>query len=151
MVLDCCMNGFDGTLMSSINAMPWFHRHFGTSMEGSGTSLLFSIYSIGNLVGAVFAAPISDVFGRRMGMFVGSLIITIGAILEAVGSNIQLFMGGRFLIGLGVSLTNSAAPVYLVEVAFPQWRGLFGGLYNVVGYYTGALGMSIVGIHSAVQ
>ncbi|KAJ5462038.1 uncharacterized protein N7458_003590 [Penicillium daleae] len=139
MVLDCCMNGFDGTLMSSINAMPWFHRHFGTSMEGSGTGLLFSIYSIGNLVGAVFAAPISDVFGRRMGMFVGSLIITIGAILEAVGSNIQLFMGGRFLIGLGVSLTNSAAPVYLVEVAFPQWRGLFGGLYNVVGYYTGAL------------
>lgn len=133
------MNGFDGTLMSSVNAMPEFHKHFGTSMEGSGTGLLFSIYSFGNLVGAAFAAPISDILGRRVGMFSGSSFIVIGAILEAVGSNVQLFMGGRFLIGLGVSITNTAAPVYLVEVAFPQWRGLFGGLYNVVGYYSGAI------------
>ncbi|KAJ5665445.1 general substrate transporter [Penicillium maclennaniae] len=137
--LDCCMNGFDGTLMSSINAMPNFHKHFGTSMEGSGTGLLFSIYSFGNLVGAAFASPISDILGRRIGMFSGSAFIVIGTILEAVASNVQLFMGGRFLIGLGVSISNTAAPVYLVEVAFPQWRGLFGGLYNVVGYYTGAI------------
>jgi MFS family permease len=67
-----------------------------------------------------------------------------GDILEAVAGNVQLFMGGRFLIGLGVSFTNSAPPVYLVEVAFPQWRGLFGGLYYVFGYYTEAIGAKIL-------
>ncbi|KAF9892798.1 hypothetical protein FE257_000387 [Aspergillus nanangensis] len=137
--LYCCMNGFDGTLMSSINAMDSFHDQFGTSMQGSGTGILFSIYAIGNLAGAVVAAPASDTFGRRFGMFLGSGIIVVGTILEAAASEVRLFIGGRFLIGLGISLTNTAAPIYLVEVALPQWRGTFGGLYNVVGYYTGAL------------
>ncbi|KAL4897568.1 putative transporter [Aspergillus ambiguus] len=137
--LNCCMNGFDGTLMSSINAMDAFHDHFGTSMQGSGTGLLFSIYAVGNLVGAFFAAPASDTFGRRFGMFIGSLIIIIGTILEASANQVSQFIGGRFLIGLGISLCNTAAPIYLVEVALPQWRGTFGGLYNVAGYYIGAL------------
>jgi MFS family permease len=133
------MNGFDGSLMSSINAMPQFHGEFGTEMEGSGTGLLFSIYSVGNLVGAAVAAPASDTYGRRFGMFIGSLFIVIGAVLEAAASDVQQFMGGRFLIGFGISLGNTAAPVYLVEIAFPHWRGTFGGLYNVVGYYIGAI------------
>lgn len=134
------MNGYDGTLMSSINAMDTFHDHFGTQMQGSGTGLLFSIYAIGNLVGAVFAAPASDTFGRRFGMSIGSLVIIVGTIIEAAASREAQFIGGRFLIGMGISLTNTAAPIYLVEVVLPQWRGIFGGLYNVVGYYTGALG-----------
>ncbi|KAH8426655.1 sugar porter family MFS transporter [Aspergillus melleus] len=137
--LNCCMNGYDGTLTSSINAMDTFHDHFGTRMQGSGTGLLFSIYAIGNLVGAVFAAPASDTFGRRFGMSIGSLVIIVGTIIEATAPKVAQFIGGRFLIGVGISLTNTAAPIYLVEVVLPQWRGLFGGLYNVVGYYTGAL------------
>ncbi|KAL5361249.1 putative transporter [Aspergillus floccosus] len=137
--LNCCMNGFDGNLMSSLNAMDTFHDHFGTSMQGSGTGLLFSIYAVGNLVGAFFAAPAADTFGRRFGMFIGSFIIIVGTILEASANVVSQFIGGRFLIGLGISLCNTSAPIYLVEVALPQWRGTFGGLYNVVGYYSGAL------------
>jgi MFS family permease len=133
------MNGFDGTLMSSINAMPTFHEQFGTRMQGSGTGILFSIYAIGNLVGAAVAAPASDTFGRRFGMFIGSAVIIVGTILEASAPRVAQFIGGRFLIGMGISISNTAAPIYLVEVALPQWRGIFGGLYNVVGYYTGAL------------
>jgi MFS family permease len=49
-------------------------------------------------------------------------------------------MGGRFLIGFGISSATTAAPIYLVEMAFPSWRGVFGGFYNVVGYYIGAIG-----------
>ncbi|KAE8415098.1 general substrate transporter [Aspergillus pseudocaelatus] len=137
--LNCCMNGFDGTLMSSINAMPTFHEHFGTRMQGSGTGILFSIYAIGNLAGAVVAAPAADTFGRRFGMFTGSLIIIVGTILEASAPKVAQFIGGRFLIGMGISISNTSAPIYLVEIALPQWRGIFGGLYNVVGYYIGAL------------
>lgn len=136
------MNGFDGSLMSSLNAMDPFHKHFGIAMEGSGTGLVFAIYAAGNLVGAAMAAPASDILGRRFGMSLGSFFIIIGAVLEASAPNVAQFIGGRFLIGFGISLCNTAAPVYLVEMALPQWRGIFGGLYNVVGYYVGALGAS---------
>ncbi|GES57654.1 putative transporter [Aspergillus terreus] len=111
--------------------MDTFHGHFGTSLQGSGTGLLFSIYAVGNLVGAFFAAPAAEMFGRRLGMFIGSLIIIVGTILEASADVVRQFIGGRFLIGLGISLCNTSAPIYLVEVALPQWRGTFGGLYNV--------------------
>lgn len=139
-IRDCTMNGFDGTLMSSLNAMEPFHEHFGTRMDGAGTGILFAIYAVGNLAGALTAAPASDILGRRFGMCVGSLFIILGAALEASARNVSQFMGGRFLIGFGVSVSNTAGPTYLVEVALPQWRGVLGGLYNVVGYYSGALG-----------
>ncbi|PLB34889.1 putative transporter [Aspergillus candidus] len=137
--LNCCMNGYDGMLMSSVNAMDSFHKHFGTEMQGSQTGILFSIYAIGTLAGAAVSAPASDTFGRRFGMSVGSMLIIVGAGLEAAANELSQFIGGRFLIGMGVNLANTAAVIYLVEIALPHWRGTFGGLYNVVGYYTGSL------------
>lgn len=133
------MNGYDGMLMSSVNAMDSFHKHFGTEMQGSQTGILFSIYAIGTLAGAAVSAPASDTFGRRFGMSVGSMLIIVGAGLEAAANELSQFIGGRFLIGMGVNLANTAAVIYLVEIALPHWRGTFGGLYNVVGYYTGSL------------
>lgn len=134
------MNGYDATLMGSLNAMETFHDFFNVPMQGTSTGLLFSIYAIGNLGGAVVAAPASDTFGRRFGMSLGSTLIIVGTILEAAAKNLPQFEGGRFLIGFGVSLANTAGPIYLVEMAYPHWRGTFGGLYNVVGYYVGSLG-----------
>lgn len=135
------MNGYDGSLMGSINAMDPYHNYFNIGMEGSGTGIVFAIYTVGNIVGSLFAGSLIDLFGRRLGMFVGSVFVIIGSIVQATAPNIGQFMGGRFLVGFGVPISVTAAPVYLVEMAFPTWRGILGGLYNVVGYYVGALGM----------
>ena len=138
------MNGYDGSLMGSINAMKPWHTYFNTGMEGSGIGLVFAIYSVGNILGCLFAAPACDAIGRRFGMFTGSALIVMGTIIEACAKNVGTFMAGRFFIGFGVTIAVTAAPVYLVEMAYPTWRGKFGGLYNVVGYYVGALGESPV-------
>jgi MFS family permease len=131
------MNGFDGLVMGSINAMQPYHDYFQVGLEGYGTGIVFAIYSVGNLVGAFSAAPASGRLGRCAGMFLGSFFIVIGTIIEATAPerNIGQLMGGRFLIGFGMTLASTAAPVYLVDMAFSSWRGIFGGLYNVVGYY----------------
>lgn len=100
---------------------------------------MFAIYFVGRLVGAFFAGSASDKYGRRFGMFTGSTLIVIGMIIESTALNINQFIGGRFLIGFGMTMSQTAAPAYLVELAYPSRRGLFGGLYNVVGYYVGAL------------
>jgi MFS family permease len=136
------MNGYDGSLMSSINAMAPYHDFFNVGMQGGGTGIVFAIYSAGSLVAAPFSAYASDKFGRRFGMFIGSCFVVIGTIIEASckPGDLSQYMGGRFLIGFGVSIATTAAPVYLVELAYPSWRGVFGGLYNVVGYYIGAIG-----------
>ena len=135
------MNGFDGSVMGSLNAMPTFHTFFNVGMQGSGIGLVFAIYTVGNIVGSFFAGAACDILGRRFGMFIGSCFIVLGTIVQATpkAGNLAQFQGGRFLVGLGVPIAVTSAPVYLVEMAFPSWRGLFGGLYNVVGYYVGAL------------
>ena len=134
------MNGYDSSLMGSINAMEPYHTYFNIDMQGGGTGIVFAVYSIGNLTGAPVAAFAADKFGRRFGMFSGCVLIVVGTIIEATAHDISAFMGGRFLIGFGISIAQTAAPIYLVEMAYPPWRGLFGGLYNVVGYYIGAIG-----------
>ena len=128
--------------MSSLNAMQPYHDYFNVGMQGGGTGIVFAIYSVGSLIGALFAAPAADKYGRRFGMFSGSCLIVIGTIIEASAKagNLGQFMSGRFFIGFGVTVVSTAAPVYLVELAYPSWRGIFGGLYNVVGYYIGAIG-----------
>ena len=117
-----------------------FHKHFGTALDGSSTGLIFSIYAVGQLVGALFGAPACDTFGRRVGMFLGSLFVVLGVIIEVTALGVNQFVGGRFLIGFGVTISTIVGPIYLVEMAPPHWRGLFGGLSNAVGYYVGGLG-----------
>jgi sugar porter (SP) family MFS transporter len=40
------------------------------------------------------------------------------------------FMGGRFMLGFGVSYCCIAAPTYVSELAHPKWRGTLTGFYN---------------------
>lgn len=90
---------------------------------------IFMIYTIGNMVGSLFTGPICDWFGRRAGMATGSLLIMVGAAVQTAAKNDGYLLGGRFVLGFGVSIGTSAAPTYALELAPPQWRA------RVVGYY----------------
>lgn len=87
------------------------------------------IYTIGNMIGSLFTGPICDSFGRRAGMATGSVLIMIGAAVQTAAKDDSYLLGGRFVLGFGVSIGTSAAPTYALELAPPQWRA------RVVGYY----------------
>lgn len=87
------------------------------------------IYTIGNMIGSLFTGPISDTFGRRAGMMVGSCLILVGAAVQTAAQSEAYLLGGRFVLGFGVSIGTSCAPTYALEIAPPQWRA------RVVGYY----------------
>ena len=60
--------------------------------------------------------------------------VTIGVILQGTcvaNHNVGQFMGGRFFMGMGVSLIASAGPCYVIEISHPAYRGIVTGLYNV--------------------
>ncbi|KAF9057903.1 general substrate transporter [Panaeolus papilionaceus] len=137
-------NGFDGSVMSAVNGMEQYLSFFGISGIDSGggvgstTAIIFGIYSIGSIAGVFIAGPIADSAGRRTGMFVGSVIIIIGAIVVTVAKNLAYLLGGRFFLGFGVAISTTAAPAYVVEMSPPQWRGRLTGLYNTF-YYSGSI------------
>jgi MFS family permease len=93
------------------------------------------MYQIGQVVALPFIGPAIDTWGRRMGMFIGGLIIFVGVIIQitcASSQSLAQFMGGRFLLGFGVGIIGAAGPIYVVEICHPARRGVVTGLYNVM-------------------
>lgn len=51
--------------------MKQYQAHFEIATTGEDVSKVFSMYGVGSMIGALFAGPISDKYGRRVGMFCG--------------------------------------------------------------------------------
>ena len=91
---------------------------------------VFLIYVIGQMIGAPFAGPLCDRLGRRAGMTVGGAIILIGASIITAAQNRAMFLGGRFVLGFGIAISTTCAPVWVTELAPAHWRGRIGAAYN---------------------
>ncbi|KAL1659722.1 hypothetical protein GGF50DRAFT_107191 [Schizophyllum commune] len=132
-------NGFDGQVMGAVNGMQQYLDYFDISGDDAGggvgtvTAIIF-----GQIAGMAVAGPLADRLGRRGGMFFGAIIIAIGAIVVTVAKDTDYLLGGRFVLGFGVSITTTACPAYVVEMSPPQWRGRLTGLYNT-SYYAGSI------------
>ncbi|RDW75472.1 putative lactose permease [Coleophoma cylindrospora] len=124
------MNGFDSSLMGAINAMTPYQETFGLSGAGASTGLVFIIYNLGQIAAFPFCGFLADGYGRRICIFVGCLIVLVGTAIQASSHKMSVFMGGRFLLGLGASLASAAGPAYTVELAHPAYRGTMAGMYN---------------------
>ncbi|RSH91687.1 hypothetical protein EHS25_009056 [Saitozyma podzolica] len=136
--LNATASGFDGSIFSSINAMTQYQKYFHHSELGSSTGIIMMIYTIGNMIGSLFTGPICDNFGRRAGMMTGSVLIMAGAAVLTAAQNDSYLLGGRFVLGFGVSIGTSSAPTYALELAPPQWRARVVGYYNTF-FYTGSI------------
>ncbi|KAI0131821.1 hexose transport protein [Xylariales sp. AK1849] len=126
------------SIFSSINAMSQYQSYFHHTELGSATGIIFMIYTIGNMIGSLFTGPICDHFGRRAGMATGSVLIMAGACILTAAQNDSYLLGGRFLLGFGISIGTSSAPTYALELAPPQWRARVVGYYNTF-FYAGSI------------
>ncbi|KAJ6583773.1 general substrate transporter [Mycena sp. CBHHK59/15] len=139
-------NGFDGSVMSAVNGMQQYQDYFGITGGdagggvGSTTAIILKrdYMCVGSIVAVAMAGPLTDHFGRRGGMFIGSVIIIIGSVAATTAKDISALLGGRFVLGLGVGIVQTASPSYVVEMAPPQWRGRLTGLFNTF-YYAGSI------------
>jgi hypothetical protein len=61
-----CINGYDGSLMGSINSYPQYRSyfHFDPKAGTPGTGIVYAIYTIGNIVGSFAAGPVTDFKGE---------------------------------------------------------------------------------------
>ncbi|KAG9944944.1 putative sugar transporter, partial [Aureobasidium melanogenum] len=135
------MNGYDGSLLNGLLANPQFKSFFHGSNAGIWAGIVSSMYQIGGVVALPFVGPAIDTWGRRWGMFIGSLIIAVGTVISGTTFNdgkVGQFMGGRFLLGFGVSIASSAGPIYVVEMSHPAYRGKVTAYCNTF-WFTGSI------------
>lgn len=102
----------------------------GLALSTGQVSVVVSILSAGTFVGALAGAPIGDFIGRRLGLILTCLIFSIGVAMQTAATQWGLFLGGRFVAGLGVGLVSTLVPMYQSECA-PKWiRGAVVSCYQ---------------------
>ncbi|TLS24323.1 hypothetical protein PpBr36_09069 [Pyricularia pennisetigena] len=124
------MNGFDGSLMGAINDMKTYQETFGLSSAGSSAGIVFIVYNLGQIAAFPFCPLLADGYGRRWCIFIGCVIVLVGTAIQGAANTQSMFIGGRFVLGLGASIASAAAPAYTVELAHPAYRGFMAGMYN---------------------
>ncbi|KAL2813036.1 general substrate transporter [Aspergillus cavernicola] len=131
--------GYDTGTISGILAMPYWARTFSTghrdsngnlNVTSSQSSAIVSILSAGTFFGALGAAPMGDLLGRRWGLIASNAVFVLGVVLQTIATSIPPFLAGRFFAGLGVGLISALVPLYQSETA-PKWiRGFIVGSYQ---------------------
>ncbi|KAL3602815.1 hypothetical protein FPOAC2_07127 [Fusarium poae] len=128
------MNGYDGSLMGSINVIPEYQDYYGLGKSGStSTGLVFSIFQIGQMAGALFTW-ICDWRGRKITLAVSAMFVCASAVFTAVAPTLSSFIGARFLLSFFTTINTVAAPMLLVEIAPPLQRATVAGIYNTLWY-----------------
>lgn len=132
------MNGYDGSLINNLLQNPDFRDRYQVDNDGVRAGIFASMYQIGGVVALPFVGPAIDTWGRRVGMFIGALIVVIGTIIQGAAQYPSAFLGGRFFLGFGVSIAAAAGPMYVIEINHPAFRGVVGAFYNTL-WFSGAI------------
>lgn len=88
--------------------------------------LVQSIFTLGGLVGALAAGPLSGKRGRLYAMRLNTIPTIIGPIVAALSPSVALMAIGRFLSGVGAGASLVIVPIYISEISPPESRGFYG-------------------------
>ncbi|KAK4634349.1 putative metabolite transport protein [Fulvia fulva] len=94
--------------------------------------LVSSFLTLGGLIGALSAGPVTAKQGRLRAMIYSSIFAAIGPIFEAAAPNITVLTIGRFISGVGAGAATVVVPIYISEISPPHKRGFFGAFTQIL-------------------
>lgn len=111
------MSRYDTGTIGGILAMTYWRKLFSTgytdpkdqiaNITSTQKSTIVSILSAGTFFGALSAAPMGDILGRRWGLIASTGVFSFGVVLQTAATAIPLFVAGRFFAGFGVGLISA--------------------------------------------
>ncbi|KAL4762458.1 putative MFS glucose transporter [Aspergillus foveolatus] len=101
-------------------------------MNSSQFGLVSSIYTLGGLLGALMAGPVSTKHGRLFSLRATTIFFVLGPVAETLASNIPILALGRLLSGVGSGAAIVVGPIYISEIAPPSAKGFFGAFTQVM-------------------
>lgn len=120
--------------------MPDFLAKFSDDQNPDGSpkfsnvrsGLIVALLSIGTLLGALIAAPISDKFGRKYSIVFWNIIFCVGVIVQITTTDKWYQVAiGRWVAGLGVGGLSVLTPMYQSETAPRYVRGALVSCYQL--------------------
>jgi len=133
------------TLVSAVSAMGGFLFGYETVVIAATIPLVKSQFGFsalmegwfvssglaGCVAGVLLASRLSDGIGRRGVTILSGALLALAALGCAVAADATWLISARFLGGVGVGIASIVSPLYISEVAPPQYRGRLVSLFQV--------------------
>lgn len=100
-------------------------------MDEAAFATVSSMFTLGGLIGALSAGPLSSSKGRLSSMRLASLFYISGSLIETVSPSVAPMAIGRLVAGAAAGASTVIVPLYISEVAPPSMRGLFGFMTQI--------------------
>jgi MFS transporter, SP family, galactose:H+ symporter len=81
------------------------------------------ILYVGGGLGAAIGGYLCDFMGRKATILLTDVLFVVGAIILFLSESIHQIWIGRFIVGMGISISGIADVAYLHEIAPISWRG----------------------------
>ncbi|KAF2842440.1 general substrate transporter [Patellaria atrata CBS 101060] len=130
-------SGYDSSMMNGLQAVPAWDKYF-DSPKGSRLGLYNAIYSLGALLAIPFVPYASDRLGRRKTIFMASIVMIIGAVLQGCSQNYSMFMFSRWLLGFGIPFAIVNASSLLGELGYAKERPILTSVFNA-SWFVGSI------------
>ncbi len=155
MIITCLMAlanaqyGFDAAVVASFQAMTGFLEIFGFPEKAPQTGwgidtttqqLITSFLNVGTMFGVLFTGPFSRFFGRRQGVWIGTILGFIGCAVQIGTSTVAGLCVGRAFIGASNAFFITIANAYIAECVPSHLRSICSGIFGVTISVGGLLG-----------
>ena len=80
-------------------------------------------YTLGCFFGAVATIWLGNMLGRKKTIFIGSIIMIIGASIQTASFSLAQLIVGRWITGFGNGMNTSTVPTWQSETSKPHRRG----------------------------
>src|ERR1700683_3061880 len=118
--------GFDTVVISG--AEKTIQTLWGLSPGLHGIAMASALY--GTVVGSLIGGWPADRFGRKATLLWIGVLYFAGAVGSALAPNVVTFIIARVIGGLGIGISTVVAPMYISEIAPPQYRGRLAGMFQ---------------------
>lgn len=135
-------NGYDGSLFNGLQTIDAWQNFFGHP-KGNTLGLMNSAALFPGLISPYFAELIADRFGRRYAVWLGIIINIVGAIINSAAVNLGMYIAGRAVMGVGISMGLTIAPTLLQEFAHPRYRAPIGSMYTSIYYIAAVISAAV--------
>ena len=118
--------GFDTVVISGAEQKIQALWHLDPVMHG--ITIASALY--GTVLGAMSGGYASDRFGRRRTLFLIGVLYLVGSVWSALATDVYGFLIARLIGGIGIGVSTVAAPMYISEIAPSRYRGRLAGMFQ---------------------
>lgn len=113
--------GYDNGVIGGLLTAPDFESTF--NLDSTLQGVVTSLFELGCFFGSLVTAVAGGHLGRRTLAHLGTLSITVGALLQASSFSVGQLMVGRIVAGIGLGLISSNIAIWQSETAPANVRG----------------------------